>query len=135
MDLEVFTEAWVERCAEAIRNSPTYRESAASWEVDLVFVMKRKPPAEHRAVYFDLWRGECRGARLATEADCASARYVIEGSEETWEQALNGRLAPLLAVMTGRLRLTQGNLAELAPFALAARDLVAAVSGIGSRES
>ena len=33
MDLEVFSEAWVERCAEAIRNSPTYRESAASWEV------------------------------------------------------------------------------------------------------
>ena len=137
MELEVFTEAWVARCADAIRNSASYRQSASTWEVDLVFVMKRKPPATHRAVYFDLWHGECRGARLATEADCASARYVIEGSEDTWDQALNGRLAPLLAVMTGRLRLTQGNLADLAPYALAARDLLAAFSGLEmeSRES
>ncbi len=134
MDLEVFTEAWVERCAEAIRNSASYRESASSWEADLVFVMKRTPPAPYRAVYFDLWHGECRGARLATEADCASARYVIEGSEDTWEQALNGRLAPLLAVMTGRLRLTQGNLVDLAPYASAARDLLSALSGL-ARES
>ena len=136
MDLEVFTEAWVERCAEAIRHSPTYRESAASWEVDLVFVMKRNPPEAHRAVYFDLWRGECRGARLATEADRASARYVIEGSEETWEQALNGRLAPLLAVMTGRLRTHPGQPGR--PGALrprGARTWWRRSSGVGSRES
>jgi len=135
MELEAFSEAWVERCAEAIRSSASYRESASSWEADLVFVMKRRPPESHRAVYFDLWHGECRGARLATEADCASARYVFEGSEETWEQALTGRLAPLLAVMTGRLRLTQGNLADLAPYAKAARDLLAAVSGLGDGEA
>jgi putative sterol carrier protein len=132
MTLEAFTVVWAEHCAEAIRSSVSYRETAAEWEGDLIFVMRRKPPAEDRAVYFDLWHGDCREARLATESDLATARFVIEGSEQSWAQALGGRLAPLLALMTGRMKLTRGNLGELAPYALAARDLLAAVSGLGA---
>jgi len=132
MPLEAFTEEWAERCAVAIRNSASYRETASGWEGDLIFVMKRTPPSEDRAVYFSLWHGECREARLASEADHAAARYVIEGSESSWAQALGGRLPPLLALMTGRMRLTRGKLGDLAPYALAARDLLAAVSGLGA---
>jgi putative sterol carrier protein len=132
MTLEAFTEEWARHCAEAIRNSASYRETASAWEGDLIFVMTRRPPAEDRAVYFNLWHGDCREARLALEADHAAARYVIEGSEASWSQALGGRLPPLLALMTGRMRLTRGNLGELAPYAMAARDLLAAVSGLGA---
>jgi putative sterol carrier protein len=131
MTLEVFSEGWAARCAEAIRCSASYRETAATWEGDLVFVMSVATGGADRAVYFDLWHGECRGARVATETDRAAARYVIEGSEETWVQALNGRLPLLLAVMTGRFRLTRGALMDFAPYAFAARDLLAAVSAVG----
>lgn len=134
MTLEVFSERWAAHCAESIRCSASYRETAAAWEGDLVFVMTRGPEGTDRAVYFDLWHGDCRGARVATESDRAAARYVIEGTEESWVQALNGRLPLLLAVMTGRFRLTRGALMDFAPYALAARDLVAAI-GVVSRES
>ena len=131
--LEVFSAPWAAQCAEAIRASAAYRLAAAAWEGDLVFRMNRDAPAEPRAVYFDLWHGECRDVRLASVEDQASARFLIEGAEDVWRQVLEGQLAPLLALMTGRLKLSRGRVADLAPYATSARELLVALSGIGAK--
>ena len=65
-------------------------------------------------------------------------RFVLSGSTGAWEQVLSGRVAPLLAIMSGKLKLTRGSLAELLPYVTAAKELVTAVASVpgvfGSRE-
>jgi putative sterol carrier protein len=131
--LDIFSAPWAARCAEAIRASTAYRAAAAAWEGDLVFRINRTAPAEARAVYLDLWHGECRSVRPATTEDQSTARYLIEGDQEAWQQVFEGKLVPLLALMTGRLKLARGRVADLAPYAASAKELLALMSGIGGR--
>jgi|SRR5882672_368808 len=129
--LEVFSAPWAARCAEAIRSSPLYQAAARTWEGDLVFRINRTAPEQPRAIYLDLWHGECRAVRPASEEDQRSARYLIEGDQAAWQQVFEGKLVPLLALMTGRLKLARGRVIDLAPHAASAKELLALMSGIG----
>jgi putative sterol carrier protein len=51
----------------------------------------------------------------------------------TWRRVLHGEVAPLMAIMTGRLVLTRGSLAALIPYAMAAKALVDAASAVPAR--
>jgi len=129
--LMVFSDAWAQACAEALNASAAYRDAARAWEGAVVLLMlDGSSPDAERQVWLDLWHGECRAARSATPADLDACRYILAGSREAWQQLLQGRLAPLMALMTGRLKLTKGNLADLIPFAGAAKELVQAAAGI-----
>ena len=140
MNPPVFSAPWATACAVAINAAPAYQAAAASWEGAILLEMVPEDvegSAPHQ-VYFDLWHGECRAARLASPTDAGAARYVLSGSTSAWEQVLSGRVAPLLAVMTGKLKLTRGSLAELLPYVTAAKELVTAVASVpgvfGGRE-
>jgi len=87
-----------------------------------------EPGTEARRVLLDLWRGECRAARAVGPEEEADARYVLTGSVTAWQQVLTGAAGPLVAIMTGRLRLTKGSLADLVPYVKAAQELVAAAA-------
>ena len=140
MSHPVFSAPWAAACATAINGASAYRAAAATWEGAILLEMLPEDPEGDvsRQVFFDLWHGECRGARVASPTDAGAARYVLSGSTSAWEQVLNGRVAPLLAVMTGKLKLTRGSLAELLPYVTAAKELVTAVASVpgefGSRE-
>jgi putative sterol carrier protein len=131
MPIHVFSDDWASRCADVLNSNQAYREAAAAWEGALVLLMvsERTPGAAWR-VYLDLWHGECRLARSAQEEDEALARYVLTGTVDSWQLVLTGKVAPLLAVMTGRLRLAKGSLTELIPFVNAAKELVAAATAV-----
>jgi len=126
--LPVFSDAWARACAEMLSAREAYRVAAANWEGAVVLVMAGE--GSERRVFLDLWRGDCRAARAAELADEELARYVLSGTHAAWRQVLTGTLAPLLAIMTGKLRLTKGNLAELVPYAGVARELVAAAAAV-----
>ncbi len=112
-------------CGAALNQNAAYREAARSWEgAVLLRLTPAGGPEDARLVYFDLWHGECRAARAATPADEALARYTMSGTAAAWQQVLTGGIAPLMALMTGRIRLTKGALAELLPHVHAAKELV-----------
>jgi putative sterol carrier protein len=132
---EVFTTAWADAWRDALNASEGYRSAAAAWEGAVALVMHpdgTNGVAGQRAVYLDLWHGECRAARVATEGDLAAAAYVIEAAAGTWRDLLGARSSPIMALMTGRLRLTRGNIASLLPYASAANELVATAARIES---
>ncbi len=136
MTPEVFTQEWAEAWCAALNESKAYREAAASWEGAVALIMTADAEAgipDQRAVYLDVAGGACGGARLAGEAELAAARYVIEATPGAWESMLSGALAPLMALMTGRLRLTRGNFAALLPYANAARELGATAPDVPCR--
>jgi putative sterol carrier protein len=128
MSIEAFSEAWTRQWCQMLNSRPSYQQAAATWEGGVALVMTRDGSAQGaaKAVFLDLWHGECRTARLASEADLESARYILTGTAQAWRGVLGGTMAPLTAVMSGKIRLSKGSLAALVPYAGAARELVAA---------
>lgn len=132
--MEVFTEEWCAACCERLNARDSYREAAASWEGTVVLVMTADAAQgvdAERAVWLDPHHGACRGARVATEADRASASYVLQADPGGWKRLLAGEADPVSSLMTGKLRLTRGGLFALAKYAPAAREMVIAAGEAG----
>jgi putative sterol carrier protein len=127
--LPVFSDDWARACADVLNQRLGYRAAAATWEGAILLMMTAIGPDQgERRVFLDLWHGDCRAARAADPADEAAARYVLSGTVIAWRQVLTGTQAPLIAIMTGKLRLTKGSLVELIPYVNAAKELVAAAA-------
>jgi putative sterol carrier protein len=125
----VFSDDWARACAEVLNQRLGYRAAAATWEGAILLMMTAIGPDQvERRVFLDLWHGDCREARAAGPDDEAAARYVLSGTVFAWRQVLTGIQAPLVAIMTGKLRLTKGSLIELIPHVNAAKELVAAAA-------
>jgi putative sterol carrier protein len=131
---DVFSDEWAAACARELNGRPAYRNAAATWEGAIVLQMTGDGERLHdRAVFLDLWHGQCRAARAVMAGDLDAATYVLTGTIEAWRSVLEGRLAPLLAIMSGKLRITKGSLAGLAPYIGAAKELVGAATAVQTR--
>ncbi len=128
MSNEIFTETWAETWAAELNRSAAYREAARAWEWPIVFVLEEPAgsSARRRSVYLDLWRGECREARAASDADLSTAPYVIAAPAAVWGEILAGRLDPLMALLRRKLAVRRGKVMTLARYPSAARQMVAA---------
>lgn len=131
MPLPVFSDDWARTCGEALNQNTAYREAASTWEgAVLLQMLPAAPGMPERRVFLDLWHGECRAAHAAVGADEDAARYVLTGTLEAWRQVLTGAVPPLLAIMTGKLKLTKGALADLVPYVNAAKELVTTAAAV-----
>jgi len=122
--VEAFSQAWAEAWADALNGSEAYRSVAAAWEGAVALVMNDGVSQSRRAVLLDLWHGRCRAARTVDSEDLADAVYVFEGARVAWRQILATGSSPLLALMTGRIKLVKGELGSLLPYAAAAKQLL-----------
>lgn len=124
MPVEAFSQAWAEAWSEALNGSEAYRTVAAAWEGAVALVMDDGAPESRRAVLLDLWHGRCRQARTVDSESLADATYVFQGARAAWRQILAAGSSPVLALMTGRIRLVKGELGALLPYAAAAKQLL-----------
>ncbi|PZN12790.1 MAG: Fis family transcriptional regulator [Bacillota bacterium] len=127
MAYPAFTQEWAQAYKDRINENPRYREAARNWEWPLAFVLEAEPSLgieEDRAIVLDLYRGECRDARLATRDELDGVPYVISADAYTWKQVVDGRLDPLAAMLRGKLKIVKGNMAVLAGYVTAAKELV-----------
>jgi putative sterol carrier protein len=134
--LELFSEAWAVTAATAIRASLSYPKAAATWEGAIVLKLQADPSlgvAEDRSAFFDLWHGECRLARAATTTDLEEAAYVIAADAFTWQQVMAGKLEPIAGLLRGKLKLHKGNVAALARYVVAAKEMVACAASVPTR--
>ena len=77
------SEEWVQAFKESVRNSPSYKEAAKTWEGDITLVVKADSKvgmAEDVYLYMDLWHGDCRDMRLVPKEEGESAKFVISGA-------------------------------------------------------
>jgi putative sterol carrier protein len=125
--LELFSDAWGRVAAELLQASEAYKTAAKTWEGAMVFTLQADPSLgipEPRSVYFDLWHGECREGRAAQPHDLETAPYIIAADAFTWQQVMSGQLEPISGLLRGKLKLVKGNMAVLARYVNAAKELV-----------
>jgi putative sterol carrier protein len=122
---EAFSQSWAEAWAAELNASPSYRSVAARWEGAVALVLDDPDPAARRAVVLDLWHGACRSAGTA-DPDSAreTAAYVFQGGLAAWRHVLSDGGSPVVALMSGKIRLAKGSLAALLPYASAAKELL-----------
>lgn len=122
---ELFSDEWARAWCRVLNESEAYREAGATWKGTIALVLDPDPdlgvPAA-RTVRVALEAGRCLGAATG---DGDQPRATIGGAPSTWRRVLAGEVDPLLAVMSGKLQLRDGSLAELMPHARAAKELVA----------
>jgi len=122
---EAFTPSWAEAWAEELNTSLGYRAAAEKWEGAVALVLDHPDPEAQRAVILDLWHGNCRSAAVADpDAARAAAAYVFQGGPDAWRDVLCNGGSPLMALMTGKIRLAKGSLTALLPYAQAAKELL-----------
>ncbi len=126
----LFTEMWAIALGEALQRSDRYRAAANAWEGSVILEWNDAPAAPMVSdtipcgVFLDLHRGDCRGARLATAQDYATAAYILSAELVVWNALLGGSLSPTMALLRGKLKLKQGSLGTLMPHVGAASELV-----------
>lgn len=127
MAYAIFEGEWAEAFGAKLGESEAYKRAAATWRWPLVLRIHPDPSVglhEGRAVWLDLYQGECRDARVATAQDIAAAPYVIAADIRTWKQVLDKKLEPISGLLRGKLKLERGNMLTLAGYVQAARYLV-----------
>lgn len=125
--LEFMSPAWITAWGDSLRSSEPYRRAAATWEGSLVVWVEADPRRgfhDARGAFLDLSCGDCHEARPAAPGDLSQARYVIRGGAAAWGQVLARKVDPLWALMSRKLVLDRGSLAQLTPYAAAAKELV-----------
>lgn len=127
--ITAFSNEWASAWGEALNGSTAYREAAATWE-GAIAVIASAAGERTAAVYLDVWHGGCRAARVATEQDLADAVFVLEAEPAAWKAVLSGAVSPMMALLSGRVKLARGELARLLPYATAAKELVSLAGSI-----
>lgn len=130
----LFSPRWADDFCRRLDDNPRYRELAADWDGAVALAVEADPALgvpEDVVVVLDLHRGRCRGAGIDSPADPTpgpetgpEAEFVLTGPAAVWRRVLAEGLDPILALMTGKLKLTRGSMAGLLPFAGAAKEIV-----------
>jgi putative sterol carrier protein len=128
--------AWVSACGAAIDASVKYRTAAADWTYGAVALVVRPAPdlglAEPVALWLDLDRGRCHGARLVSATDATRASFELTADYATWKAVLRRELAPVAGIMGGKLAL-RGSLAIVVRNIGTAEALVEAATTVPTR--
>ena len=128
------TQDWLDAVQVAINTSLAYREAARNWEGDFWFIVEPEAqpgeqPNMRLWIYLDLWHGECRVARIASDEREYNPEFRISGSRRNWQQVLQREIDPIRALMTNALKL-KGNLAKIMRNIRAAQALVLCVAQV-----
>jgi putative sterol carrier protein len=107
------SQVWIEAVGDQLNQDADYARIAHAWEGDLSIVMQPSGALkEQTTLYWDLWHGKCREARILPLGEEISAGFVLTATFDVVSHVLNGTLDPVQALMTRKLHV-QGNLAYM----------------------
>ena len=120
------TREWLEAYVKALNSNKAYEEAATNWEGDFLFIVwpdEAHGIKEEIVLWMDLWHGKCRDYDLLPNREARKAAFIYEGSYENWREILEGRLDPIKALLTRKMKLT-GDRAKVMRATRAAKELV-----------
>ncbi len=127
---------WAEAFCKALNENQEYREAAKDWIWDVVFVASNIPNAVVSAVAqlmglsnvtsnagamkFRLRNGTCQGSEFYIDASKADADYVLEADYTLWKDLIQGKVDPVAAILSRKIRVKKGSFLTLIQFSSAA---------------
>lgn len=123
--MQIFSESWASAYQDAINQNPKYATTSQNWNHGALAMTTTFADGTDHAIILDLAGGECLSAQVVTHTEAqAQASLVIQGDLGAWQDVLNGKIQPLMAIMRGKLKLTKGSIGQLMPFTQSAIELV-----------
>ena len=100
------SEAWLDGLREKLNTDGRYNEIAKNWEGDLFFVVELAGTLQKSLMFhIGLWHGRCTGVVWnASAADHPNPAFVLSGGYDDITGILSGRLNPMTAMLTNKLR-------------------------------
>ncbi len=126
---------WLDALCSKLNDDAHYSHVAKNWEGDLVFDIQ--PEGRLKAavgMYLDLWHGKCRRVEYHEEAAAlGAARFVLRSPYNNFAAILQGKLDPMTAMLTSKLRVTGSlgymmrNVPTVLDFVRCAREITAEI--------
>ena len=106
------SEEWLKGLEIKLNSDEKYRELAKNWEGDLFFNIEPGGNLkETLTFYLDLWHGACRKVEYMPDASAyPSPAFILQASYENITAVLLGKLNPMTAMMTMKLKVAKGNM-------------------------
>jgi putative sterol carrier protein len=100
------SEEWLQGLEKKLNSDPRYHEIAKNWEGDLLFFIEPDGHLEERLTfYLDLWHGTCRKIEYKPAPEShPNPTFTLTASYKDIASILQGRLNPMTAMMTSKLR-------------------------------
>jgi putative sterol carrier protein len=120
------TDEWIAKFVSTLNDNEAYAEAAETWEGDFLFIVWSNKEAgidEEIVMWMDLWHGKCRGYELLPTRDAKETAFIYEGELTNWQEIIEGRLDPIKALLTRKMKLT-GDRAKVMRATRAAKELV-----------
>ncbi|MFP3161336.1 MAG: SCP2 sterol-binding domain-containing protein [Vulcanisaeta sp.] len=127
---------WAEAFCKALNENPEYREAAKDWVWDVVFVATNVPSTVVNAIAqlmglsgvtsnagamkFKLRNGACQGSEFYIDASKADADYILEADYSLWKDLIQGKVDPVGAILSRKIRVKKGSFLTLVQFSSAA---------------
>jgi putative sterol carrier protein len=124
--MEFGTKDWLEAFVKTLNENKAYEEAAETWEGDFLFIVwpdKELGIEEELVMWMDLWHGKCRGYEMIDNRDAKDTAFIYEGEYANWKEIIEGRLDPIKALLTRKMKLT-GDRAKVMRATRAAKELV-----------
>jgi putative sterol carrier protein len=98
------TQEWIKDFAEKLNTDTQYAEIAQNWESDVVLSIEPEGSLNETVVlYFDLWHGTCREAKIVDNATDLNTAFMLSGSYNNYKRVIKGDLHPMQAMLTRKL--------------------------------
>lgn len=113
MSIKFPSDEWIKELCIRLNASETYAQAAANWEGDNIFIIQ--PDADYPDTtyfYINLQHGKAYDARLMNSLDEQKALFTTSAPFNTWRRVLEGKLDPLQALFSGKLKLV-GSMAQI----------------------
>jgi putative sterol carrier protein len=122
MSIPFASDEWVQALHAELNQSAAYQAAAKNWEGDLSFKIQPGPGfSQEKYLYLDLWHGESRSVK--TSDTPLNSEFTITAPLMTWRQVIEGKLDPIRAIMSRKLKL-DGPMAKVLKSPKAAVELV-----------
>lgn len=119
------TQEWANAFMDSLNKNPNYKESAKTWEGELLLIFKAEKIhlQDDVTLWLDLWHGECRAAKFMGKDENLPFKYTITAKESVWNDLITDQLDASKALMSGKFKIS-GNAALLMRYPKAAAYII-----------
>jgi len=130
MGLKFPSDEWAKEFASQLNASEAYERSAKNWEGDFIFTVEADDTlAETAYLFVGLYHGKCTDTALVASEDEREAQFIIRASAANWRKVIEGKLDPIPAMMTRKLKL-KGDMMKVMRYPKASKEMVNCVSRV-----